>query len=89
MDSESEAAIQRALETALARRTSIVIAHRLSTILKADQILVIQNGAIVQCGTHAELLTQEGIYEELYQYQLSTPHAVAGSENETKASVPT
>lgn len=48
LDSESEAAIQRALETALAGRTSIVIAHRLSTILKADQILVVQNGRIVQ-----------------------------------------
>ena len=74
LDSESEEAIQRALETALAGRTSIVIAHRLSTILKADQILVVQNGTIVQRGTHAKLLAQEGLYAELYQRQSSMPH---------------
>jgi ATP-binding cassette, subfamily B, bacterial len=73
LDSESEATIQQALERALAGRTSIVIAHRLSTIIKADQILVVQNGSIVQRGTHAELLGQEGIYAELYQRQLSMP----------------
>ena len=77
LDSESEAAIQRALETALAGRTSIVIAHRLSTILKADAILVIQNGAITQSGTHRELLAQRGTYADLYQHQLSMPHAAA------------
>lgn len=75
LDSESEAAVQRAFETALSGRTSIVIAHRLSTILRADQILVVQNGAIVQRGTHAELLAEEGIYAELYQRQFSTPEA--------------
>jgi ATP-binding cassette subfamily B protein len=75
LDSESEAAVQRALETALAGRTSIVIAHRLSTILKADEILVIQSGSIVQRGTHAELAAQQGIYAELYQRQLSKPLA--------------
>jgi ATP-binding cassette subfamily B protein len=73
LDSESEAAIQRAFEIALAGRTSIVIAHRLSTILKADQILVVQNGRIVQRGTHAELLEQHGVYAELYQLQFSQP----------------
>jgi ATP-binding cassette subfamily B protein len=73
LDSESEAAIQRALETALAGRTSIVIAHRLSTILKADQILVVQNGRIVQRGTHTELLKSQGLYGELYQRQPSVP----------------
>jgi ATP-binding cassette subfamily B protein len=73
LDSESEAAIQRALEIALAERTSIVIAHRLSTILKADQILVVQDGSIVQRGRHAELLEQHGIYVELYQRQFSQP----------------
>ncbi len=75
LDSESEAAVQRALETALAGRTSIVIAHRLSTILKADEILVVQNGSIVQRGTHAELAAQQGTYAELYQRQLSNPYA--------------
>lgn len=71
LDSESEAAIQRALETALAGRTSIVIAHRLSTILKADEILVVQNGRIVQRGTHASLLAESGIYTELYHRQFA------------------
>jgi ATP-binding cassette subfamily B protein len=77
LDSESEAAIQRALETALAGRTSIVIAHRLSTILKADQILVIQDGVIVQRGTHASLLAAPGLYAELYQRQFASPEAAA------------
>ena len=71
LDSENEAAIQRALETALAGRTSIVIAHRLSTILKADEILVVQSGTIVQRGTHSTLMAQQGIYAELYQRQFS------------------
>ncbi|MGH9564844.1 MAG: ABC transporter ATP-binding protein, partial [Candidatus Angelobacter sp.] len=77
LDSESEAAIQTALETALAGRTSIVIAHRLSTILKANQILVVQNGSIVQRGAHAQLLAEPGIYAELYQRQLATSAAAA------------
>jgi ATP-binding cassette, subfamily B, bacterial len=71
LDSESEAAIQRALETALAGRTSIVIAHRLSTILKADQILVVQDGRIVQRGTHSALQLEPGIYTELYRRQFA------------------
>ncbi|HVN93213.1 MAG TPA: ABC transporter ATP-binding protein [Terracidiphilus sp.] len=71
LDSKSEAAIQRALETALAGRTSIVIAHRLSTILKADEILVVQNGKIVERGTHAALMAHPGIYTELYQRQFA------------------
>jgi ATP-binding cassette subfamily B protein len=71
LDSESEAAIQKALEIALAGRTSMVIAHRLSTILRADQILVVQNGRIVQRGRHSELLDEPGIYAELYQRQFS------------------
>jgi ATP-binding cassette subfamily B protein len=72
LDSESEAAVQRALETVLTGRTSIVIAHRLSTILKADEILVVDNGEIVQRGTHAGLLEQQGIYSDLYQRQFAT-----------------
>jgi len=72
LDSESEAAIQKALETALSGRTSLVIAHRLSTILKADQILVVQEGRIVQRGTHADLLEQPGIYADLYQRQFAS-----------------
>ena len=70
LDSESEAAIQAAFETALAGRTSIVIAHRLSTILKADKILVIEAGRVVEEGRHAELLAQGRVYAELYRRQL-------------------
>ena len=71
LDSESEAAIQSAFEIALMGRTSIVIAHRLSTILKADQILVVQDGRIVERGRHAELLAQKGLYADLYRRQFS------------------
>ena len=69
LDSQSEAAIQEAFEVALRGRTSIVIAHRLSTILKADQILVVQDGRIVERGRHAELLLQNGLYSELFRSQ--------------------
>lgn len=69
LDSESEAAVQRALATALAGRTSIVIAHRLSTIRDADQILVVNEGRIVEGGRHEELLAAGGLYAELYRTQ--------------------
>jgi ATP-binding cassette, subfamily B, bacterial len=71
LDSESEAAIQRAFEIALRGRTSIVIAHRLSTILKADQILVVQDGRIVERGTHPELVDQLGPYADLHRRQFA------------------
>ncbi len=69
LDSESEALIQDALGKVLAQRTSIVIAHRLSTILAADLILVIDRGEIVERGNHATLLSQGGLYTNLYQTQ--------------------
>ncbi|HEY2281455.1 MAG TPA: ABC transporter ATP-binding protein [Streptosporangiaceae bacterium] len=71
LDSESEAAVQRALQTALAGRTSLVIAHRLSTIRDADQILVIDSGRVAERGTHAELLATGGLYAELYHTQFA------------------
>jgi len=71
LDSESEAAVQRALKTALAGRTSIVIAHRLSTIREADQILVIDDGRVVERGRHEELLDRGGLYAELYHTQFA------------------
>lgn len=71
LDSELEAAIQRAFEVALAGRSSIVIAHRLSTILNADQILVIDKGRIVERGTHANLLGAGGLYADLYHRQFA------------------
>jgi ATP-binding cassette subfamily B protein len=69
LDSESESAIQTAFEIALAGQTSIVIAHRLSTILKADQILVVQDGRIAERGNHADLLAGGGLYADLYRRQ--------------------
>jgi ATP-binding cassette subfamily B protein len=72
LDSESEAAIQKALEIALAGRTSIVVAHRLSTILKADQILVVEDGRIVERGTHEDLLQNGGLYADLYRRQFAS-----------------
>jgi ATP-binding cassette, subfamily B, bacterial len=71
LDSESEAAVQRALKTALTGRTSLVIAHRLSTVREADQILVIDGGRVTERGTHDELLAAGGLYAELYQTQFA------------------
>lgn len=72
LDSESEAAVQRALDGALIGRTSLVIAHRLSTIRNADQIIVIADGAVAERGTHEELLVKQGIYADLYNTQFAT-----------------
>jgi ATP-binding cassette subfamily B protein len=72
LDSESEAAVQRALKTALAGRTSLVIAHRLSTIREADQILVIDAGQVRERGTHDQLLAAGGLYAELYRTQFAS-----------------
>ena len=69
LDSITESAIQEALEALMEGRTSIVIAHRLSTILKADQILVVQDGRIAEQGSHEELLASGGTYRELYETQ--------------------
>ena len=67
LDSESENAIQKALDELQKGRTSIVIAHRLSTIEKADKIIVIDGGEIIEQGNHQELLSQQGLYSKLYE----------------------
>jgi ATP-binding cassette subfamily B protein len=72
LDSESELAVQRALDTALTGRTALVIAHRLSTVRGADQILVVVDGRIVERGKHHELLAQGGVYADLYNTQFAS-----------------
>jgi len=69
LDSESEKLIQAALENLMKNRTSIVIAHRLSTIAKLDRIILLDEGKIVEDGTHRELLKQDGIYASLWSHQ--------------------
>lgn len=77
LDSESEAAIQKAFDIALKGRTSIVIAHRLSTIINADQILIIDKGRIIERGKHAKLLENGGLYADLFHRQFNKPEKVA------------
>ncbi|HYB18010.1 MAG TPA: ABC transporter ATP-binding protein [Streptosporangiaceae bacterium] len=75
LDSESEVAVQRALKSALSGRTSLVIAHRLSTVREADQILVVDEGRIIERGTHSELLAANGLYADLYHTQFASQAA--------------
>jgi ATP-binding cassette subfamily B protein len=77
LDSESEAAVQRALSVALAGRTALVIAHRLSTVREADQILVLDGGKVVERGTHDELVAAAGLYAELYHTQFAVADSPA------------
>ncbi|TML40803.1 MAG: ABC transporter ATP-binding protein [Actinobacteria bacterium] len=92
LDSESEAAVQKALRTALAGRTSLVIAHRLSTVREADRILVLDEGRLVESGRHAQLLARDGLYAELYRTQFLPAAAASASDAgppvELPASVP-
>jgi ATP-binding cassette, subfamily B, bacterial len=80
LDSESELAVQRALDSALTGRTALVIAHRLSTVRGADQILVVDGGRIVERGTHLELLEAGGVYRDLYRTQFAEQGRVAEGE---------
>ncbi|MFD9078040.1 ABC transporter ATP-binding protein [Streptomyces erythrochromogenes] len=87
LDSTSEAAVQEALGEALAGRTAVVIAHRLSTVQAADLILVVEEGRIVERGTHTELLAVGGRYEELYRTQFAAADTPAGTESDGAAPV--
>ena len=80
LDSESEAAVQQALRETLAGRTSLVIAHRLSTVREADQLLVIDDGRVVEHGTHGQLLAENGLYAELYRTQFADQDVAGGPD---------
>jgi ATP-binding cassette, subfamily B, multidrug efflux pump len=88
VDTRTERLIQQAFDKLLEGRTSFVIAHRLSTIRNADQVLVLQQGEIVERGTHDSLLAQRGAYYDLYmsQFRLDEPETPAPSGNGHRAS---
>ena len=79
LDAENESMVQRALETLMEGRTTIVIAHRLATVLKADRIIVLDAGGVVATGTHSELMAQGGMYARLAELQFGTSVDVGGS----------
>ena len=77
LDAESERLVQKALANLMQNKTSIVIAHRLSTIRKADKIVVMERGKIIQTGTHSELLEKGGTYKKLYELQFAEEEETA------------
>ena len=79
VDTHTEREIQRALDNVVAGRTTIAIAHRLSTLRKADLLLVVKDGRLVERGTHAELLALGGLYARLYREQFASPDVPAGT----------
>jgi subfamily B ATP-binding cassette protein MsbA len=80
LDSESERYIQASLERLMQGRTTFVVAHRLSTIERADRIVVLEHGRIVEIGSHRELLARAGLYAHLYQIQFATHSPVQRTE---------
>lgn len=82
LDAESERMVQAALEAAMSGRTTLVIAHRLATVQRADTLLVIQGGRIVEQGSHQELLARDGVYAQLYRTQFLSAQAAAAEPAE-------
>ncbi len=87
IDTRTEVLIQKALNKLLEGRTSFVIAHRLSTVRNADQVIVLDEGKLVEQGTHDTLLKLGGLYADLYQRQFYSPEAAQEDENETKLAI--
>jgi subfamily B ATP-binding cassette protein MsbA len=85
LDTEAELLVQDALATLMLNRTSFVIAHRLSTIMRADAIVVLERGRIVEVGRHEDLLSREGVYASLYRMQLLEPKRVETGTEEPGA----
>ncbi len=78
LDNRSESLIQEALEALMAQRTTFIVAHRLSTIHKADQIIVLDKGRIVEAGQHEDLMSQKGLYHTLYMTKMLDPTTQEG-----------
>jgi ATP-binding cassette subfamily B protein len=75
LDAENEQLVQRALDAAMTGHTTLVIAHRLATVLKADRIVVMDGGRVVEQGTHTDLVAKDGLYAELWRIQEQNPEA--------------
>src|SRR5580693_4189220 len=75
LDSENEVMVQAALEKVMSERTTLVIAHRLATVLRADRILVLDNGRLIEEGTHKTLVAEDGLYARLAKLQFETGEA--------------
>ena len=88
LDAESETLVQTALERLMQGRTTIVIAHRLATVLKADRILVMDGGRIVEEGTHQSLVAKGGIYARLAKLQFETGATLSGAPRSSSTTLP-